>query len=466
MSNVSLTSGMKSALLSLQSTQKLYDKTQERLTTGKKVSDPADDPAAYYSAATLNDQADSLNGRLDNMEQAVEAIKAADNGISSMTSVLSSMTAIVESAMATDSSDTDTRSALGKKFNDLLVQLSSLASDSAYGGTNLLDGQNITVQMGENYNDSTFTVDGFYVAGLTQSDTNTNGEVGCVYTKAIPDYWGTGSDGGITEATNYVFALNMVEDPTTIVGIQGYGKKTDVESAVTAVKTAIAKAVAVDASAGTTAATATVQTEIAAALKAVNATAADSAGLTSYTFESGTNTTVPFGDANGDGTYEFYGATASTIADVNAVLTALNSLDTLHDSIAIGTAAAAAAVTTAEAANASLAQYAGDGWEIDWTNSDTYSNTLSSVLNQIEQTKAVLETRSKLLSFDSSTISLREDYTTEFINTLQEGADDLTLADLNEESANLLSLETSQSLSVQAMSLANTQMQNILRLLQ
>jgi len=461
MSNVSLTSGMKSALLSLQSTQKLYDKTQERLTTGLKVTDPADDPAAYYSAATLNDQADALDGRLDNMEQAVEAIKAADNGIESMASVLTSMTAIVESALATDSSDTDTRSALGKKFNDLLVQLSTLANDSAYGGTNLLDDQSITVQMGENYNDSTFTVEGFYVAGLTQNDTDTSGEVSCVYTTGIPESWGTSTDGGIAKATNYVFALNMVEDPTTIVGIQSYGQKTDIESAIVAIQSALTKATAVDASANTTSVTATVQGYIDSALSAVNATAADDSGVTSYIFSG-----ASFADANSDGTYEFGGSTSSTDASVQGVLSALNSLDDIHDAVATGTAAVAAAVTTAEAAGTTLASYTGDGWEIDWTDAATYSTTLSTILRQIEDVGAVLETRSKLLSFDSSTISLREDYTEEFINTLEEGADALTLADLNEESANLLSLETSQSLAVQAMSLANEQMQNVLRLLQ
>jgi hypothetical protein len=90
-----------------------------------------------------------------------------------MMCVLSSMTAIVESALATKGGgDTDTRAALGKKFNDLLVQLSTLADDSAYGGTkpsrrpehHRPDGRELTTI-------STFTVEGFYVAGLTHSTT-------------------------------------------------------------------------------------------------------------------------------------------------------------------------------------------------------------------------------------------------------------------------------------------------------
>jgi flagellin-like hook-associated protein FlgL len=466
MSNVSLTSGMKSALLSLQSTQKLYDKTQERLTTGKKVTNPADDPAAYYSAATLNNQADALEGRLDNMEQAVEAIKAADNGIESMISVLSSMTAIVESALATKTEDTDTRAALGKKFNDLLVQLSTLADDSAYGGTNLLDGQDITVQMGENYNDSTFTVEGFYVAGLTQYDTDTNGEVSHLNTRGIPESWGTNAHGGIAAATNYVFALNLVENPTEIVGIQSYGSKTDEEVAFASLKDYLEQATNISFSNGAAAAASSIQKYLTGALRSLNGVSSDENGNTAYVFESGTTGKIPFGDANSDGVFEYYGQTKSADVKIQSILTALNNFDDLQDAATNGESKFTNAIAAAEAAVGGIAPYEGDAWEIDWTDADTYSHTLSTILNQIEEVNAVLETRSKLLSFDSSTISLREDYTEEFINTLEEGADNLTLADLNEESANLLSLETSQSLAVQAMSLANEQMQNVLRLLQ
>ena len=50
------------------------------------------------------------------------------------------------------------------------------------------------------------------------------------------------------------------------------------------------------------------------------------------------------------------------------------------------------------------------------------------------------------------------------INTLQEGADSLTNADLNEEGAKLLALQTQQSLASNAMSMAVSSDQNVLRL--
>ena len=50
------------------------------------------------------------------------------------------------------------------------------------------------------------------------------------------------------------------------------------------------------------------------------------------------------------------------------------------------------------------------------------------------------------------------------INTLQSGADGLTLADANEEGANLLALQTRQQLSTTALSLASQASQAVLRL--
>jgi flagellin-like hook-associated protein FlgL len=52
------------------------------------------------------------------------------------------------------------------------------------------------------------------------------------------------------------------------------------------------------------------------------------------------------------------------------------------------------------------------------------------------------------------------------INTLQTGSDNLTLADSNEEGANLLALQTRQQLSTTALSLAAQSDQNVLRLFQ
>jgi flagellin-like hook-associated protein FlgL len=81
-------------------------------------------------------------------------------------------------------------------------------------------------------------------------------------------------------------------------------------------------------------------------------------------------------------------------------------------------------------------------------------------------TDALLELRTQAQAFGSnlSTVQIRQEFTKAMINTLEVGADNLTLADSNEEGANLLALQTRQQLSTTALSLASQASQAVLRL--
>jgi flagellin-like hook-associated protein FlgL len=65
---------------------------------------------------------------------------------------------------------------------------------------------------------------------------------------------------------------------------------------------------------------------------------------------------------------------------------------------------------------------------------------------------------------NASVLQIRADFTTNLINTLKGGASELVNADLNEESANLLSLQTRQQLGTISLSIAQRSEQSILRL--
>lgn len=65
---------------------------------------------------------------------------------------------------------------------------------------------------------------------------------------------------------------------------------------------------------------------------------------------------------------------------------------------------------------------------------------------------------------DLAILQTREDFTTNTINNLSEGKDKLTVADQNEEGANLLALQTRQTLGVTSLSLASQSQQAVLRL--
>jgi flagellin len=75
-----------------------------------------------------------------------------------------------------------------------------------------------------------------------------------------------------------------------------------------------------------------------------------------------------------------------------------------------------------------------------------------------------LRSESQTLSSSLSVVQIRQEFTKATINTLQTGSDALTLADSNQEGANLLALQTRQQLSSTALSLASQADQNVLRL--
>jgi flagellin-like hook-associated protein FlgL len=99
------------------------------------------------------------------------------------------------------------------------------------------------------------------------------------------------------------------------------------------------------------------------------------------------------------------------------------------------------------------------------TTSDFDSDsTINDKLSKL--TTALSTLRSQASSFGSnlSIVQNRQNFTNSMINTLQTGGDNLVLADSNQEGANLLALQTRQSLSTTALSLSAQSDQAVLQL--
>ena len=101
MADISLTASMRSNLLSLQNTQSMMDRTQDRLSTGKKVNSAIDNPSSYYTAQGLTNRASDLEALLDSMGQGIQTLKAATEGIESITSFVQQAKAIANTARDT-----------------------------------------------------------------------------------------------------------------------------------------------------------------------------------------------------------------------------------------------------------------------------------------------------------------------------------------------------------------------------
>jgi flagellin-like hook-associated protein FlgL len=91
---------------------------------------------------------------------------------------------------------------------------------------------------------------------------------------------------------------------------------------------------------------------------------------------------------------------------------------------------------------------------------------ITAAQDEISTALDLLRTQSKTFGANLTVLQTRQDFMKSMINTLQVGADNLVLADTNEEGANLTALQTRQQLSIVALSLASQSNQAVLRLFQ
>jgi len=107
---------------------------------------------------------------------------------------------------------------------------------------------------------------------------------------------------------------------------------------------------------------------------------------------------------------------------------------------------------------------AGDLGIQDATNDWADKTDIDAALDDISASLTTLRAQGTKLSASLSVVQTRQDFTKNLINTLQVGADNLTLADTNEEAANLTALQTRQQISTAALSMTTQSQQSILRL--
>ncbi|MHB1110280.1 MAG: flagellin, partial [Devosia sp.] len=130
-------------------------------------------------------------------------------------------------------------------------------------------------------------------------------------------------------------------------------------------------------------------------------------------------------------------------------------------------------LTFNETGSSSLTVQAKDAKAINSTNLgiETQTNTvadtdagLDAVLTKLGDALGSLRSQASAFGSNLSMVENRQDFTKSMINTLETGAGNLTLADTNEEAANLLALQTRQQLSSTALSMASQADQAVLRL--
>ncbi|HJW79257.1 MAG: flagellin [Microvirga sp.] len=147
--DISLTSGVRAALTSIQQTNAAAQEAQLHLATGKKVNSALDNPSNYFTASALSGRANDLSRIQDSIGQAVKTLEAASNGISSISKLVETAQSLANQAL--DTTDTATRTKLQTQYNQVRTQIDELAKDSGYNGVNLVKGtpDNLTVIFNE-----------------------------------------------------------------------------------------------------------------------------------------------------------------------------------------------------------------------------------------------------------------------------------------------------------------------------
>ena len=97
-----------------------------------------------------------------------------------------------------------------------------------------------------------------------------------------------------------------------------------------------------------------------------------------------------------------------------------------------------------------------------WTSAN--AATVSRFRTNVAAAITTLQAQSSNIATQVSTLDIRTQFTKDTVRINNQAADDLTVADMNEEGANLSALQTKQQLAVQALSLSSRSDQAIMRL--
>lgn len=578
---IALTASMRSNLLSLKNTQKLFDSTQDKLSTGYKVNSAMDNPSSYFTAQSLNARADDLSTLLDSIGQAISTLQTADQGITSLQDFVSQAKSIATNAR-------DTMNVSAKVTSSIKFDVDNLKSQKVIGEA--VPNMTATDKMVIRYGDSTKLTgtvnvkEDTLLSGIGLSDLGkTGGDKGSIKingkeyiidtqgdeNKMVTGSYATGSifkiksvtstgtgTGNITQnyevedAEGNTFTYSVKEDTPTWAKdayleadgaisqeVSEDGKTSIVGKLKTDTTTATA-ATAKMTSANTIYVNkdATIK-EFAEVLETMIGTKVFDASIedSNMVFKTLDTTSLEVTGAIAGALGMDAGVEISLDADETAesLRQKINDLEGISaefddkgrlvvksaegDDLVISGALAEKLGIDGAATNGSneRAAYAkqfdgvlkqidelvqdtsykginllkGDNLTVVFNESRTstlelkgvtfdstglgftqsanewkHTDDIDTALDQITKATSTLRAQASEFGQNLSTVQIREDFTENMINNLTTGADKLTLADANEEAANLLALQTRQSLATNSLSLASQSAQSVLKL--
>lgn len=571
---VALTASMRSNLLSLKNTQKMFDKTQDRLSTGYKVNSAMDNPSSYFTAQSLNSRADDLSSLLDSIGQAISTLQTADEGITSLQDFVEQAKSIANSARDTANVSASTKSTIkfdkdalksqkvvgeaipnakagdtmvirygdstkitgttnvqedtllsgigldalkagdasikvdGKEYKivtdaatenkmvtgsyakDSIFKVTEAANDGAKTTYKAVDADGNEITWEKTENTASIAVDEFAKAGAAFDRTVTeDGKTTMTMPEFTKDDTATAATATMAdEATIYVKSTADLEEFAkvleTMIGSDKFSASIVDGNMVFATKDTTSieitgkfkdafgmdEGVAIEVEADDTAESLRQRIDKLEGIAAefdndgrliIKSEQGDDMVISGALAEKlGVNGAVTNGN-NERATYA---------SQFNKVLIQINELvqDTSYKGINLLKGDDLTVVfNESRTSNLELKGVTFDAQGLgftdainDWKDTDS----IDTALDQITKATSLLRAQASEFGQNLSTVQIRQDFTENMINNLQTGADKLTLADMNEESANLLALQTRQQLATNSLSMANQAAQSVLSL--
>lgn len=449
MSDISLTTGIRANLLSLQRTTSLIEETQFKLSTGRKVNSVLDDPVSFFKSQGLSFRASDLSARKDGIVQGLQTIQAATTGIDGILD-------LVKSAQAK------------------ATQAKELDLTHAYALTATVTQ---AIASGNFDNTAWFDDNGFTQVALTSSE---NRDVflenfGSYELKISSDTAGT--------ATFMTFILSGNEK--SISGIVTYQQVADALGKTDAISTTddMAEFTVDDVLSALSAEVEYLTFEYDAAGEGIKIYSSDSdvvlKSLSSAALSGGGIALEQITGLLPGGTFEEEDLTdelRQLSNDYNAILDQIDSLaqDASYQGVNLLNDSALSNKLTVyfnedlsedskldvqgvDVTSSGLSLY-----KADWVNTTT--DGIDKSISQTNDAQAELRQASGSFGTSASVLNIRNEFTESLVNTLKTGSGELVNADANEESANMLALQTRQQLGTISLSIANQSEQSILRL--
>lgn len=374
MGDITISSAVRTNLLTLQNTASLMAQTQNRLATGLKVSSALDNPQSFFTAAGLSSRATDMSALLDSMSLGVQTLKAADEGIKSIQKLVDQAKSVANQALQAKATVTtldktataaNLTGSAGAQLDFTITIGTGAAQTASVAAANYTTGASAAAA-------TKAAIDGLSITGLTVTVSGAD----------ISFSLESGEDIALAGNVASVFGL-------TTTGTQGQNGETLAEARATFATDYNNLLAQID------------QLSLDTSFNGINLLSGNATLDVMFNESSTSKLTIQGVDFNAAG----LGLAETTFSDINAEVTKLNT------------------------ATADLRKQ-----------SSTFGANLSVVQN-------------------------RQDFTNNMINVLEAGAGNLTLADTNVEAANLLALQTRQSLATTSLSLANQSEQSVLQLL-